>query len=94
MEDKNHKAAGFGGYFIAWLSLLMLTALTVTVAGMHLRGLSVAAALCIASLKALLVLNIFMHLKSEKPFFKITMIVTVCAIALFIGLTFFDVFFR
>lgn len=89
-----HKPVGYGSYVVIWLSLLVLTALTVTVAGMHLRGLSVGTALVIACVKSTLVLFVFMHLKQEKPFFKIAMLVVVCAVTIFIGLTFVDILFR
>jgi cytochrome c oxidase subunit 4 len=94
MDEKERKVVGFGPYVMTWLNLVMLTALTVTVAGMHLGALSVATALVIASAKSMYVLNVFMHLKQEKRFFKIVVMIVVCTIALFIGFTFLDVSFR
>jgi cytochrome c oxidase subunit 4 len=85
---------GYGSCVLTWLSLLALTALTVTVGGMRLGGISIATALVIAAVKSSLVLNIFMHLKHEKSFFKITMLIVIVAIAIFIGLTFVDILFR
>jgi cytochrome c oxidase subunit 4 len=50
---------------------LVLTGLTVAVAGINIGGLTVATALIIASVKAYLVLTIFMHLKSEGRIFTV-----------------------
>ncbi len=93
-KDTGNRTIGYGTYVLSWLSLLMLTALTVTVGGMRLGGISIGTALVIASVKSMLVLNIFMHLKYEKSFFKITMLIVVVTISIFIGLTFVDIFFR
>jgi cytochrome c oxidase subunit 4 len=93
-KGTEHKPVSYGSYVAAWLSLVVLTALTVTVAGMHLKGWSIGTALVIACVKSTLVLFVFMHLKQEKPFFKITMLVVVVTITIFIGLTFVDILFR
>jgi cytochrome c oxidase subunit 4 len=61
---------------------------------MHLGALSVLTALTIASIKALLVLMFFMHLKYERPIFRAMFMVAVITLTVFIGLTFFDVAFR
>lgn len=74
MQENQHnteEAHGYGKYFLVWFGLLMLTGLTVVVAGINFGALTVATALTIASVKSYLVLTIFMHLKSEQIAFKI-----------------------
>jgi cytochrome c oxidase subunit 4 len=77
-----------------WLALVVLTLVTVTVAGMDLGKLSVLTALAIAAVKGTLVVSYFMHLKYELPMFKVMFIVVIVVLAIFIGLTFFDPPFR
>lgn len=75
MSDNNfhseHKAHGYGVYFLVWFALLALTGITVAVAGINFGGLTIATALVIASIKSYLVLTIFMHLRSETVVFKV-----------------------
>jgi cytochrome c oxidase subunit 4 len=77
-----------------WLGLLALTAITVTVAELHLGRLSTLTALAIASLKAGLVLWFFMHLKYESRLFKWLLLAPIVTIAVIIGLTFLDIWYR
>lgn len=84
----------YGLFVLTWLALLALTALTVTVAGMHLGGLSVAVALIVAAIKATVVLLFFMHLKYERPVFRTMLFVCIGTFAIFIGITFLDMPFR
>jgi cytochrome c oxidase subunit 4 len=83
-------------YVLVWVGLLLLTGITVSLAGMDLGRLSVAAALIIAGVKSALVLNFFMHLKYEKGLllFKLMIPGILAILVLFIGITFFDVAFR
>ncbi len=62
---------GYGIYVLVWLGLLALTGLTVAVAGINIGGFTIATALIIASVKAYLVLTIFMHLRSESKMFTV-----------------------
>jgi cytochrome c oxidase subunit 4 len=83
-------------YVLVWVGLLILTGITVSLAGMDLGRLSVAVVLIIAGLKSALVLNFFMHLKYEKGLllFKWMIPGILAILVLFIGITFFDVAFR
>ena len=81
-------------YSLVWIILLIFTGITVAVARMHLGAFSVLTALTIASIKALLVLMFFMHLKYERPIFRAMFMVAVITLTVFIGITFFDVAFR
>ncbi|UCG51660.1 MAG: cytochrome C oxidase subunit IV family protein [Candidatus Latescibacterota bacterium] len=90
--DQEH--TGFDVYVLTWVTLLILTAITVTVAGMHLGKLSVLVAVVVATVKAGVVLYFFMHLKYESALFKIMVYVALGTLMIFVGLTFFDILFR
>jgi cytochrome c oxidase subunit IV len=77
-----------------WLALLALTAITITVAELHLGRFSMLTALAIASFKAGLVLWFFMHLKYESRLFKWLLLAPIVTLAVIIGLTFFDIWYR
>ena len=82
-------------YLVVWLALLVLLAATVAIARMHLLvRYSVLAPLIIASIKAGLVLAFFMHLRHERTFLKVMLLVTVATLTVFIALTFVDVWYR
>jgi cytochrome c oxidase subunit 4 len=68
-HDKH--VTNYGIYILVWFALLVLTGLTVTVAGINLGKLTVTTALVIASIKSYLVLTIFMHLRLEQKAFRV-----------------------
>ena len=61
----------YGIYILVWLALMILTGLTVTVAGINFGQLTVTTAIVIASVKSYLVLTIFMHLRVEQKAFRV-----------------------
>ena len=81
-------------YVAIWLALLVLTATTIMVATMHLGRFSTLTAIMIASIKASLVLWFFMHLKYERKLFKFLFLIPIATLAVIIGLTFFDIWYR
>ena len=82
-------------YTLVWMGLVVLTGLTFSVAGMELGGWTVLIALAIAGTKSGLVLNYFMHLRSERLLIFRVMIPLVIAVFLvFVLLTFADLAFR
>jgi len=85
---------GYGRYILNWLGLLALTCATVTFAGINLGRWIIITALTIASIKSMLVLNIFMHLKYEDRIFKVFVGVAITTFIIFISLTFFDYAFH
>jgi len=99
-ETARHDAAvtaspvRYGSYFVVWIALVMLTGLTVTVAGLHLAALSVLTAVAVASVKAFLVLNHFMHMKHESWFFRLMLGVAILTLAVTVLLTFTDIWYR
>ena len=71
-SEKNHS---YNIYILIWMALLILTGLTVAIAGIDIGGITVATALTIASVKAYLVLTVFMHLRVESLTFKVFVVV-------------------
>lgn len=94
MEEQQGHTGRTGSYITTWLALLALTGITITVSGMRLGNFSTLTALVIASVKAGLVLWFFMHLKYEKRLFKLMFLIPVATLAVIIGLTFFDIWYR
>ncbi len=95
MEHKETThTVGYTVYIFIWLGLVVLTGLTVVIAGVDLRQIAIAVAILIASIKSVLVMNYFMHLKYEPPLFKLMVSVLIVTFIIFIGLTFSDILFR
>ena len=66
-----------GQYYVVFVALLCLTAVTVGVSYLHLtRPLAITVALIIASIKAGLVAAVFMHLISERKVIYAVLILT------------------
>jgi cytochrome c oxidase subunit 4 len=93
-EEHAHEPTGYGTYFMTWFTLVFLTAITVTAAGLHLGNVSVAVALLIATVKASIVLYLFMHLKHEDAAFHRLLLVMLGFFGIMISLTFTDTLFR
>jgi cytochrome c oxidase subunit 4 len=93
-HEQEHQLIGYGTYIMVWLALLILTGLTVTVAGLNLKNLAIVVAIFIAGFKSILVLNYFMHLKFESTLFKNMVFITIFTLVVIIGLTFTDISFR
>ena len=58
-------------YVLTWLALLALLALTTASAFFPLGGLNVTVNLCIALVKALLVVIVFMHVRRGTPMVRV-----------------------
>lgn len=93
-KDTQHHPVGYRIYIYTWVGLLILTGITIYVAGLQLGRLSIFGAIFIASLKASLVLYLFMHLKYEEQIFKVLILIVVATLTVIIGLTFLDVGYR
>jgi cytochrome c oxidase subunit 4 len=70
--------------------LLLLTFVTVAVTWVDLGPLNLIVAIGIAAVKASLVLLYFMHLRWDRPFNAIVLIVSIALVALFIILSLLD----
>jgi cytochrome c oxidase subunit 4 len=94
MEEQKAHLGKTKTYVAVWLSLLALTGITIAVTSMHLGRFSTLTALLIASIKASLVLWLFMHLKYERKLFKLMFLIPITTLTVIIGLTFFDIWYR
>lgn len=92
--EEEFKDAGYKTYVFVWLGLLALTAITITVSGMRLGNFSAVTAVLIATIKALLVLYFFMHLKHEPLLLRFIFAASILTLTVIIVLTFTDVWFR
>jgi cytochrome c oxidase subunit 4 len=79
---------------VVWLALLALTALTIWISRLDLGVNRVWGALAIASVKGGLVIAFFMHMRYEGRLLRGLLFVALVTLAVFIGLTFFDVLYR
>lgn len=79
-------------HFGTWISLILLTSMTVfiSVFGADLSTLTVATALFIASVKALVVAYHFMHLKYDPKIYKIMIIIVFLMFTIFLIMLIFD----
>lgn len=93
-NNVSHTAENYGLYIAVWLGLVALTLITVALAGFNLLYLTVVTALAIAVVKSLLVVNYFMHVKTDSPVFKIFIGVCLATFVIMVVLTFFDITFR
>lgn len=84
----------YGSYIMIWLGLVALTAITVTIAGIHLGSLTLTAALIIAAVKTAFVGYYFMHIKFDSPIMKIFILICLVIFLTFWILTFSDLSFR
>ncbi len=75
------------GVFVA---LLVLTVVTVAATRIDLGALNIWVALGIAALKGVLVAEVFMHLRWDRPFHRVALISAVVFVALFIGIAMLD----
>jgi cytochrome c oxidase subunit 4 len=92
--NEQHHIVSYRKLVGVWLALLALTALTVTITRVELGGYKVLGALTIACAKAGLVIAFFMHMKYEGALLRWLLFLALITLAIFIGLTFFDVLYR
>jgi len=92
--EKNEHIFAYKTLFYVLLALLALTGITVGASFIDMGTFNVWVALSIASVKASLVLMIFMHLKFEGRALIISFLSTVFFLAIMIGFIFWDVAFR
>ncbi|MEJ2199254.1 MAG: cytochrome C oxidase subunit IV family protein [Desulfuromonadales bacterium] len=94
MSEEHAHIVPYKTFMGIWIALLILTGVTVWVAQHNLGPLNIWVALSIATLKSALVVAVFMHMKYESWLFKIALLSALAILAIFIGLTFFDVLYR
>jgi len=81
-------------YLLVAATLLVLTAITVTVSEYNLGPVNLLVAISIAAIKATLVALFFMHLLYDNKMYLVIFVVAVLFLAMFIIFTMFDTQFR
>lgn len=95
MENNvKHKIVAYKTHVLILLGLFVLTFLSVAITTIELGPLTVTAALVFATIKALLVLIYFMHLKFDNIIYSIMLGFTLFSIISIIVITFLDYLFR
>lgn len=94
MNEPTQHIIGYGTLTKVWLLLLFLTGLTVWVSRQGIGIGHVWGSLALASLKAGLVIAVFMHMRYEGRLLRWLLFVALLTLAVFIGLTFFDLLYR
>jgi cytochrome c oxidase subunit 4 len=92
-KEKAH-IVGYPVLFAVWAALLGLTWLTVGLSGTGMGSFVILAPFLIASVKAFLVIDYFMHLKYESGFFKFIILVVLGMVAVVVFLVYQDVAYR
>ena len=96
MDAKETKAhiVGYPVLLAVWAALLGLTWLTVGLSGTGLGSFVIVASFLIASVKAFLVVDYFMHLKYESGFFKYILLIVLGTVVVVVWLVYQDVAYR
>jgi cytochrome c oxidase subunit 4 len=94
-EDKlKTHTVSYKANIVIWLALLILTGFTIMVTGIDLGKLGIVTNILIASVKAAMVVYIFMHLKYESLILKLMLLMVVATLTIIIALTFLDIMYR
>lgn len=93
-REQSGEIVRYRTYVYVWGSLVILTGLTLAAAALEFGGLSIMINILIASVKASLVVWLFMHLKYESRLFKVMLLLAIATLTVIILLTFSDVLFR
>ena len=85
-NDEHHHISSYSEHFGTWVSLILLTFITVfiSVFSADLNTLTVATALFIASVKALIVAYYFMHLKYDPKLYRVMILVVMALFTVFL----------
>lgn len=94
MDAEGMHIVRYRTYVAVWAALMALTGLTVIAARVVAGTAGILAAIVISSVKAGLVLSFFMHLRYERPLFRMMFLVPVATLAVIIGFTFIDIWYR
>ena len=93
-KDQHTHIVKYKTYVYVLLGLLFMTFLSVAVTKIDLGAYTVTIALLLASIKSVLVLLIFMHLKFDKKFYGIMVASVFLLLACVIVITFLDYLYR
>ncbi len=93
-SNDNHSKKHTKAYVAIWITLLLLTFVTVDVSYYDFGSLNIVVAMLIATIKATLVAIFFMHLKYDNRVNQIVFVSSLLFLAIFVGLTMSDTEYR
>jgi len=93
-KDQHTHIVKYKTYVYVLIALLLMTFVSVAVTEIDLGPYTVTTALLLASIKSVLVLLIFMHLKFDKKFYGIMVASVFLLLACVIVITFMDYLYR
>ncbi|WP_421918114.1 cytochrome C oxidase subunit IV family protein [Marinifilum sp.] len=93
-KDQHTHIVKYKTYIYVLIALLFMTFISVAVTEIDLGPFTVTMALLLASIKSILVLLIFMHLKFDKKFYGIMVASVFLLLACVIVITFMDYLYR
>lgn len=94
MEKEEHHIVPYKVYFFILIALISLTFMSVGITKINLGGYSVLGALIFATIKSVLVLYWFMHLKFDQPFLRFMVGFVSLLFIVVIFITFLDYYYR
>lgn len=94
MAEEKISVPGYRSTVVVWLALLLLGAASVGMSLAAQGSVGRMVPLFVAVVQAGLVIFFFMRMRMEKPLFKIFFFITLVILAIFIGFTFADVYYR
>lgn len=94
MEKEKHHIIPYKVYFFILIALVTLTFMSIGITQINLGGYSVLGALIFSTIKSVLVLTWFMHLKFDQPFLRFMVGFVALVFLAVIFITFLDYYFR
>lgn len=94
MEKEKHHIVPYKVYFYILGALIVLTFMSIGITKINLGEYSVLGAMIFATIKSVLVLSWFMHLKFDKPFMRLMVGFVFLVFFAVMFITFLDYYFR
>lgn len=93
-EDKHPHIVEYKDHLLVLLLLIGFTIITVAITSVELGPYNTAAAMLIATIKAVIVLMYFMHLKFDQKIYRIMATIVILIFLAVVIITFFDYLYR
>ncbi|HZL09640.1 MAG TPA: cytochrome C oxidase subunit IV family protein [Prolixibacteraceae bacterium] len=94
MEKEKHHIVPYKVYFFILIALITLTFMSIGITKINVGEYSVLGALIFSTIKSVLVLTWFMHLKFDQPFLRYMVSFVALVFFVVIFITFLDYYFR
>lgn len=94
MEKEKHHIVPYKVYFYILIALITLTFMSIGITQINLGEYSVLGAMIFSTIKSVLVLTWFMHLKFDQPFLRVMVGFVALLFFVITFITFLDYYFR